>query len=77
MQDPKTIILIHETMVQEELQRNDPEHHLYVKEGPPIRGPITFAREALASLLYALGDRIKPEAYEIQAQTSGAPESTR
>lgn len=69
MQDPHTTRIIHERMIQEELQRNYPEHHLYIRESDSVRKPIIVIRRAVASFLFTLGKRVAPPSRTVDPST--------
>lgn len=61
MQDPNTIIMIHRTMIQEELQRSHPDLHHAFSERDAGRGPVVMIRASTSRMLFSLGARIAPD----------------
>ncbi len=65
-----TTQLIHDTMIQEELQRNAPDRHHYFGETQAVRGPVPMLRQLAARALYGLSARIAPVKPELPGDTA-------
>jgi hypothetical protein len=55
------LLLVHEVMVKEEMQRNNPRHHRYLPDGPHP-GFTGGLRRGIARGLIAIGTRLDPSA---------------
>ena len=58
--DSGTTQLIHETMIQQELERHGPAHLLRTREPFPVANPLQGLRGFAASTVYHLANRIDP-----------------
>lgn len=73
--DPGTTRLIHEKMIQDELERHGPAHMRRAREPFPIGAPLVALRAGTARALYALSQRISPERQQPIAPLPGASTS--
>ena len=59
-QSPELTLLVHKTMVEEEMRRRHPEHHRSIRDTERGSGPLTGLRAFTGSIFIAIGERITP-----------------
>lgn len=57
---PETILLVHQTVIREELRRRHPQYHLYPSKVERGEGILSKVRRFIASALIAAGNRLAP-----------------
>jgi hypothetical protein len=58
--DPSTTRIIHDAMIKEEIERQNPEHLFHVRPGIALGRPRSAIRRRAALALVRLADRIAP-----------------